>query len=36
VREVAGVTLNSIPEEGAEALAQRIRELAWGGNARTP
>lgn len=30
-REVAGVTLDSIPGEGAEALAQRIRELAWGG-----
>ena len=35
-REVAGVTLDSIPEEGADALAQRIRELAWGGGARTP
>jgi hypothetical protein len=35
-RELAGVTLDSIPEQGAEALAQRIRELAWGGGARTP
>jgi len=33
-RELAGVTLDSIPEQGAEALAQRIRELAWGGGRR--
>lgn len=35
-REITGVTLDSIPEEGAEALAQRIRELAWGGGRRAP
>lgn len=35
-REITGVTLDSIPEEGAESLAQRIRELAWGGGRRAP
>jgi hypothetical protein len=30
-RELASITLNAIPEGGAEALAQRIRERVWGG-----
>ena len=30
-RELASITLNAIPEGGAEALAQRIRERVWRG-----
>jgi hypothetical protein len=30
-RELASITLNAIPEGGADALAQRIRERVWGG-----
>jgi hypothetical protein len=33
-RELASITLNAIPEGGAEALAQRIRERVWGGDER--
>jgi hypothetical protein len=33
-RELASITLNAIPEGGAEALAQRIRERVWGGGER--
>ncbi|MSR05382.1 MAG: hypothetical protein EXS04_07315 [Phycisphaerales bacterium] len=35
-RELASITLNAIPEGGAEALAQRIRERIWGGDAGKP
>jgi hypothetical protein len=30
-RVLAGIALDEIPEGGAEALAQRIRERVWGG-----